>query len=279
MSIKFESPPAVSQRDLDKAAAKLSVVFPSEYAAFLLEHNGGIPQPNVLPGRGDDLVLERFYSLHRRITAKSATADLVTMTQHFRRELMFPESLLPIALVNGEDILVLTVAGRAKGRISLWSMIESGYDEKRVHKVADSFDKLIAKLDRPAARKQAGRRQLLEDLENAIMDGDAAAVRELAPAVNFAAPVPSDWVHPMHRAVLGGDRRVLKALHESGVDFRAKYDGVTPAQLARKSLREEKDAAATCRELGLIHDAKRAEGNVQRLERTVKFLKELKITR
>jgi SMI1 / KNR4 family (SUKH-1) len=277
MPLKLKSPPAVGQADLDSAAAKLGVTFPAEYAAFLLEHNGGDPQPNVLSGKGDGITIEHFYSVFPRTVAETAGRNLVNVTRHVRQELDLPVSLLPIALVNDVDVLVLTVGGKGSGRVSLWVMIESGYDRDNVHKVADSFGRFIAKLDQPSPHRRASQKQQLEALERAVMDGNLAAIRELVPTVDLSKPVSKDVVHPIHRAVIGGKPSVLKALHASGVDFRARYAGATPLQMAKKRLRDEKQSLGDCRKFGLTQDARRVEKRVQCLEKTVKFLKDLGI--
>lgn len=240
MPVRFKSPPLVTQEVLDHAAKALKVTLPADYARFLLTVNGGVPTPRKLVIDAGEYTIDRLYSVSAAPPKKASAiaSELVPMNRSLREEgePALPNDLLAIGLVNGEDILVLAVRGKAAGAVSAWSTEARALSSQTVP-LASSFTAFLETLEKPATatgKTLRGRdlEKQLERFETAIVDRKWAKARELAEGLDF-----SEWrpvVHPVFSAISDRDLDGLRQLHEIGVPFDVEdeFEGGTPLEAA-----------------------------------------------
>jgi hypothetical protein len=98
----LEPGPAISEADLDRLEQQFEVNLPAEYRSFLLQYNGGIPEPNHLALRSQGELfpydVEFFLSLATDgdDAAVPAERSLTAVLERFRQRSL-PNILLPIA--------------------------------------------------------------------------------------------------------------------------------------------------------------------------------------
>lgn len=118
----------------------LGTTLPEGYRQFLLEHNGGRPEPDVidiegLPGGSADVQV--FFGLGCSIESSNLDWNLAM----FRTQ--FHEDLLPIACDSGGCIYCISIHGARCGSIVYCDFIES---KVTYYSVAPSFEGMLKKL-------------------------------------------------------------------------------------------------------------------------------------
>lgn len=113
---EYEQYGPLAEDRLHRLETALGQRLPDDYRAFLIEHNGGQPEPSLFTiseEEGSDVVQE-FLGLHdgpRFLQLDNTWAD--------HREWM-PETLLPIALDPGGNMVCLGVSGEERGAVYFW---------------------------------------------------------------------------------------------------------------------------------------------------------------
>lgn len=121
----------INQVQLAKFIQKLSFKLPDDYVTFLKEFNGGYPDNNVVE-------IDFYESLSFIITSffgigtKECIDDILWNMEIFHERL--PEGYLPIAHVEGGDVVCINLNLEAWGHIYLWL-----HEEEFVYKIANSF--------------------------------------------------------------------------------------------------------------------------------------------
>ena len=112
MAIRFiiDSGPPITREDIHAFERRLNAKFPGTYKRFLLQHNGGRPEPPYFKRE----VLSRFYSLN----AGKATCDLLAHYKLLRKDL--PTGLIPIAGDKFGNQICLALTGRERGKLYFW---------------------------------------------------------------------------------------------------------------------------------------------------------------
>jgi hypothetical protein len=103
--------------------AKLGRQLPAQYRAFLLQHNGGLPQPNRFRVTSEDAEemqasITQFYSLSAG--GKGTGEEDLAFMWNNAAESGLPEGLLPIAQVEdwlSGGVLAISVQGKDRGQI------------------------------------------------------------------------------------------------------------------------------------------------------------------
>jgi hypothetical protein len=253
MTLSFKSPPLVTQEVIDAAATELGVAFPPDYAEFLLKTNGGVPKPKSLKVDAGDYTIDRLYSL-AATPSKPAKAvyDLVPMNRHFRSELELPKKYLALGLVDDQDVLLLTVQGEEIGTVSVWAMIESGFDAGRVEIVAASFSEFLRNLEQPSegAKERAAMRRKFSSLEIAIIEKKWAKVRKLVAELDQTL-WPPGGTHCVFCAIECREAGTLKELHDVGIRFDVRdRKGRTPLQAAERQYVSDQEVIPFLRSKG-----------------------------
>ncbi len=278
MPPKFKSPNRPSAGEFRRLLIELGTDLPGDYSLFLRRVNGGEPTPNLLSRkRGDPIEIEHFYALVTPAMLKRKpqlrTVDLLSMTRSFRENLKLPPRYLPVALTREtHDVLLLAITGKATGKVSLWTFIESGFDSTRVSPLAGSFNELLERMVQPVAESAASRRQLFQQLDDALTAGDLNSVRELIPQMDLS-KAPRGFVPPAHGAILGANSQLMEVLNELGVDCKTAWEGKTPLKAARQALKDDKESLEIGQFLGLDkRDVAKASARIAELERIIKIL-------
>lgn len=277
MALSFKSPPRVTVDVVAAAAKALGVAFPADYSAFLLETNGGVPKPRVLMADAGEYKVERLYSLSAKPPKAAAVAtELVPANQHFRSELELPDEYVALGLVDDEDILLLTVKGKKPGAVSVWSMIESGFDDDRVEKVASSFGDFLKQLEQPSekAKQRQALRKEYSKLETACLSRKWAEVKKLAAQLDLSQWVP-DGTHPVFYAIECQNLESIKQLHAAGIPFDIQnHMEESPLTAATDQVTAEQGIIDLMVKRGLPGPHDEAEARVAAARSIVRFLEE-----
>jgi uncharacterized protein (TIGR02996 family) len=124
----LESTPAVPARELEELAVRLAIDLPVEYRAFLLNWNGGTPDPNHLQigltrEPGEYAEVERFFSVYPPTvgTASEGWLDDLEESARVLRGSTFPnnaiENYLPIATAGDDNYLLLGIREPVLGEV------------------------------------------------------------------------------------------------------------------------------------------------------------------
>jgi hypothetical protein len=119
---------------------ELGTTLPEGYRQFLLEHNGGRPEPDVidiegLPGGSAEI--QEFFGFGCSIES----SNLDWNRAMFRTQ--FQEDLLPIACDSGGCIYCISIRGTRCGSIVYCDFVES---KVTYYSVAPSFETMLKKL-------------------------------------------------------------------------------------------------------------------------------------
>jgi uncharacterized protein (TIGR02996 family) len=144
--------PPLTPADLDATIARLGVDLAVKYRAFLLNHNGGTPEPNHVPllpqdedPEGDDeyVVVERFFSVRPAggVPFERWQDDLEQVARLLKG---LPGNAigdyLPIATAESDNYFLLAVAGPNHGTVAYFADYTHRSDaEENLIPVADSF--------------------------------------------------------------------------------------------------------------------------------------------
>lgn len=126
--------------------AFLGVKLPSDYANYLLKNNGGTPANKYfdIPGEGYDLV-NYFFAL---VGANKQRTLSYAMRNYKGR---VPDEMLPIGNDPGGNLLLLTLKGKMRGKVSFWDHEREADEEpqpfyENIKTLAPSFDAFLKKL-------------------------------------------------------------------------------------------------------------------------------------
>jgi hypothetical protein len=137
--------PEISEEDLRLLEAEIPVTFPHDYRLFLLQYNGGRPEPNAYPLQGLAKnpfgVIQIFFGIDTRVESSSLLWNYRVM------EGRIPPNLFPIARDDGGDLLCLSLYGDDAGSVVFWDYYAEHYPPtyNNVYRIpgADSFSAFI----------------------------------------------------------------------------------------------------------------------------------------
>lgn len=183
---------SVTSADVEQLESGLGVAFPSAFKNFLIAVNGGVPSRRMFVCDENRFKISHFYALK----------EISKRTEQFRSELDLPTNVIPIALVD-EDILILN-----GGRIQLWWMIESGFEEGRLSNVAESFHDFLQMLQKKLPKS------IYEKFGDAINDSNAGRLKQLLDeGVDVNDRGRGTFID---QAFYGADWKILELLLEAG---------------------------------------------------------------
>jgi len=144
-----KSGPQLQRQDIEALEHHLGAALPPEYTSFLLQSNGGRPEPDCFPvqnwpdGGPDDDVHSFLVLRPRPVDAD----DLLWMRDVMHGRL--PPDLLPIGYTGGGDLIGLWLAGPTRGSVVLWDheAEHSPPTTRNVYAVAPDFAAFLALLD------------------------------------------------------------------------------------------------------------------------------------
>ncbi|SFB72464.1 SMI1-KNR4 cell-wall [Flexibacter flexilis DSM 6793] len=136
----------LSVNDIEKAEEQLGRQIPDEYKAFLLQFNGGHPEPcNFVRPMHDTAIdsVSLFYGLFLKYSY-----NLIGIYNEYAMRM--PTEFLPIASVGGCQICICT-DGENIGKLYFWDSDEENPDEEQpcydnIYLLSDSFTAFINSL-------------------------------------------------------------------------------------------------------------------------------------
>lgn len=138
----------IDEATLDAVQARIGRPIPAAYRRFLLEHNGGWPEPGDFSitwanGRQEQISVEWFLPVNTQ-----EVIDLEATLKVYRDRV--PEALFPIARAGG-GLVCVTVAGEQQGQVFFWDHEEEAEEGEpptwdNLYPVAEHFDAFLANL-------------------------------------------------------------------------------------------------------------------------------------
>lgn len=150
MSVKLERAFApTSREEIHRFEMRRGIVLPQEYRNFLLQSNGGAPEPDSfdVPGWTHKASgMQRFFGIR-----KGDVNDLDRTCEVYRDRI--PNELLPIASDSFGNIIAIGIRGQRRAKIYFWDH-EDELDENGLHRqdysnvflLANSIDEFLNKL-------------------------------------------------------------------------------------------------------------------------------------
>lgn len=143
----FNQPgPRVDTTAVASLEARVGATLPADYREFLLSTNGGVPDPNGLsaPSQGG-IGIRWFLSLGPASEDQSLTRAIDTWRDRH------PAGMLPIAICEGSNLLLLALTGTPPGKVFYWDHdgeADEGEEPRfdNLTEVADSFTALLEAL-------------------------------------------------------------------------------------------------------------------------------------
>ena len=120
-----EGGPSVSYADVERLETTIGRILPDDFKRFLMQFNGGRPEPNTYPLLGLDKnpygVVHFFFGIDGPI--ESYSLDWVYEVASGR----IPDNLFPIACDDGGDLLCLSLYGDDAGSVVFWDYYAEHY--------------------------------------------------------------------------------------------------------------------------------------------------------
>ncbi len=138
------SGPSLTERDVAELEASLGFSLEASYRQFLLNHNGGTPNPNCtdVPGFGETDV-QVFFGIGRNVESSCISWNLGTLQERL------PGRLVPIACDSGGNVFCLSAREEDEGAI-LYFDLESVFGnleaQTPTYEVAPSFREFATNL-------------------------------------------------------------------------------------------------------------------------------------
>jgi len=143
----------ISKEDIAYLEGEIGHKFPSEYMRFLLDYNGGMPQPDCHDVQntegtniGSFVGIHVFYSI-AGVEAKSSDQedDYTIEWSYSTYQGRIPENFLPIGEDAGGNQICLSLNGEDRGSVWYWDheaeIAPPSY--RNCYKIADSFQTLL----------------------------------------------------------------------------------------------------------------------------------------
>jgi hypothetical protein len=144
--------PPITRDDLTELERELKFPLPADYAAFMLRHNGGSPEPDAVfvqdwPQGGPEADVRELY--HCGPNPVEDTSDLRWNIECYAGRM--PQGLLPIGGTSCGDQFCLWLTGRERGAVVIWDH-EAEHrppTTANLHRVAPTFTALLELLCDP----------------------------------------------------------------------------------------------------------------------------------
>ncbi len=139
----------LSESDIVRFESHLDITLPEEYRNFLLQHNGGEPEPDefVVPGwSGESSAISRFFSI-----VDNSESGLTHEITTYRNRI--PDSIIPIGVDPGDNLICIGVGEQNRGVIFFWDHDDelddngtSRMDFSNVYTIAGNLEEFLENL-------------------------------------------------------------------------------------------------------------------------------------
>ena len=205
--------PFLTAVDLERVAREVGLRAPREYQAFLLNYNGGVPQPGQFLLEGDEPEEHREVHWLFRIGSGGPGGNLpleqvVANLRRARAPSLVDDDLLLIGeAVTQDDMLFIGIAGNSQGHVCYFNdYTHFSYDPKNLNEIAPSFGQFLAMLG-----------NYDPDWVQLIARGDVPGVeRWLENGGDLDEIDPSTGCEPLHHAVWSSQPAMVRLLLEGG---------------------------------------------------------------
>ena len=109
---------SLTTAQVDRIEDRLGMKLPDEYRNFLLDHNGGTPEPRAFPIVDFDKNPKGLVQVFFRIDDGIESSRLDWNYKVFKGRI--PKELFPIACDDGGGLICLTISGTNVGAIYYW---------------------------------------------------------------------------------------------------------------------------------------------------------------
>jgi hypothetical protein len=144
---------STSQDEIVELENRIGAPLPSDYKSFLLNYNGGCPDPNefaYIEGNMQKYAILQMFLGFSNITYRSLYYAIEVFKERDER---LPSNLIPIANDVGGNLICISVEGDDVGKVYFWDMDdEANFDEgevasyRNVYWIADNFTDFIARI-------------------------------------------------------------------------------------------------------------------------------------
>ena len=121
----------------------INIKLPHQYRAFLLEYNGGYPEPDGFKFAQDESFIDQFLSI-----GNGEHSNLESYIKTYKGRL--PSDLLPIAHDPGGNLICIGIKNDVAGKVFYWDhefeSDEEAPDYSNVHIIAHDFNHFIDNL-------------------------------------------------------------------------------------------------------------------------------------
>ncbi|MFA6241911.1 MAG: SMI1/KNR4 family protein [Candidatus Hydrogenedentales bacterium] len=140
-----ERGPSVSYADVEQLEASIGRTLPDDFKAFLMQYNGGRPEPNEYPLVGLDNnpygMVHFFFGIDDPVESCNLEWNFEVMNGRI------PDNLFPIACDDGGDLLCLSLYGDDAGSVVFWDYYAEHFPPTydNIYRIpgADSFSAFI----------------------------------------------------------------------------------------------------------------------------------------
>lgn len=206
----------LTAEELEKFEAHLQVQLPADYRQFLLEYNGGRPEPNLFTFHGQEEGSDCHYLLGLN---GSDGFDLRPFIETHKERL--PAGLFAIAYDSLGNLICLSTRKEDLGRIYFWDHQLHGKQAQAPTLVAENFEKFLAGFKSETQNlieNNFGQESQEEqdEIERIIDQKDLNALKELLKAGYDLEAVDDNYLTLLDRVTIAGDLNMVKLVVARG---------------------------------------------------------------
>lgn len=135
----------ISRDDLEQFEVTSGLSIPENYRKFLLETNGGIPEPDafLIPNCETKAIVGLLYGLQTEPPSFDIAHQLLSLRDRL------PEGCIPIGEDPGGNLLLLGTLDAERGKIFFWDrdyFLDTSNDEGNTYEIADGIFEFLESL-------------------------------------------------------------------------------------------------------------------------------------
>lgn len=139
----------INNKELSDLESKLNITFPNDFKEFLLQNNGGIPNPNVFDfinrdGYNANSFVHYFYAVYDGNDYDSLESNYLLYSSEKR----LPSNIIPIAGDAFGNLICISISGDDYGKIYFWDHELEGQSESydNMSLIKNNFNEFISNL-------------------------------------------------------------------------------------------------------------------------------------
>lgn len=230
---------AITDVDLARCEAALTLRFPTAYSTFLRQHNGGVPKPNCFLL---NYVVRPEIQVFFSIDAEAEDRNLQIQCLALRSRFQLRDDFLPIARIGNKGYLLLSCISEDNCDLYYWQDVNTGFrwrdpDGDTVQRLYFPVDQLLNKLGPSKNREDLDVHFLRLYWSASLPQAGGKVAQQLVDVgydINFVLP---GSVHPMFAALNAEAFAVAEQLAQLGTHGEHRNrDGVSIVDNLKASL-------------------------------------------